>query len=518
VAFENFGQVWQRASLMQRVLLLGVTLGCVGSGVFLVNWARQPNMALLYGGLSPEDAAAMVEKIRDASVAYELKQGGTAVYVPEEKVYSLRLTLASAGLPTGENRGYQILEESRLGESPFAERMKALIAREQEIARSIQTLDAVAAARVHLVRPEAALFRKADESASATVVVKLKGGRTLTPSNVAAISHMVAGAVEGLDAQKVVIVDAQGNLFSGDSDDGVHSRMASVLEQKRQVEEYLARKAERHLEAVLGPNRATVQVAVELNTTTTESEKKTYGPDKGLTSREMIKESRTTEPASTKDGTGGTTTDTTTETEMMVSEVVQRTVEMAGQIRSKTVSVIVDLTAPVKEGETAAATKIMAVTDVEEIVKNALGLRPAAATGGTGGTGAAAGEEGGSDSLTVKEAAFYKPPEVAGLATEPEGMFSKDFLLEVARRSSLGLLVLGALLALRMFRPKHRPLSEAEAAALPGLGGGGGLLTAGAGEGNPEVLKAQITRALQDNPDEVKRLFLSWIESEKGGT
>lgn len=514
MVFENIGQVWRRASLIQRILILGVVLGCVGAGVMLVNWARQPSYALLYGGLTHEEAASMVEKIRDAGIAYELRQGGTAVYVPQGEVYSLRLTLASAGLPTGDGKGYRMVDDMGIGVSPNTERFKHQIARQQEIARTIETLDAVASARVHIVLPNRPLLGGDSKGASATVVVKLKGNCTLTRGNVGAIAHIVSGAVEGLDAQKVVIVDAEGNLFSGETEDEAGARMASVLEQKRSVEEYLARKAQRHLMMVLGPNRATVQVAVTLNTTTIESEKTVYGPDKGLTVREMIQESRSTEPPAETGGEGKITSDTTTETEMKVSEEVKRTIELAGDIQSKTVSVVVDLRATPKEGEDAnSAGKIMELADVEDIVKNALGLTLASSGGGAG---AAAGEAAGTDSLTVKEATFYAPPALAGLAGEDGGLLTPEFLLEVAQRASLGFLVLGALLALRMFRGKKPQAAlTGGAEALPTAAGGAGMLTA-EGEANPEMLKARITRALQDNPEEVKRLFLSWIQSEKG--
>jgi hypothetical protein len=141
---------------------------------------------------------------------------------------------------------------------------------------------------------------------------------------------------------------------------------------------------------------------------------------------------------------------------------------------------------------------------------------PAEGGAGAGAGGAAAG----TDSLTVKEASFYRDPQVAGLAAEDEGLFTQDFLLEVAKRSSLGLLVVGALVALKMFggKKKAAPLEGSAVAALTGQAGqaAGGLLPASAGEGDPQMLKAQITRALQNNPEEVKRLFLNWVESGKG--
>ncbi|MCD6304048.1 MAG: flagellar M-ring protein FliF [Planctomycetes bacterium] len=505
---------------MQRVLLLGVLLGCAGGLFVLVNWARRPNMALLYSGLAPEEAATIVEKIRDQGLAYELKQGGTAIYVPQDKVYSLRLTMASAGLPTGDNRGYQILDQGDIGESPFAERVKYKRAIEGEIARSIQTLDAVTAARVHVVQPESGLFRKDGGNASATVVLKLRGGYRLSSSNVAAIVHLVAGAVAGLSPDKVVVVDAHGRLLSGESKDTATAGLGTVFEQKQQIEQYLADKAEQQLARVLGPNRATVKVAVELDPTSVETETTKYGPDKGVTTREMIKESRTTQAPAQKGAPPQETSDTTTETEYKVSETHERRIQL-GDIKSKHVSVIVDLTPPESAGKSGQAAGIMTVKDVEEVVKAALGLRIGASSGTAGaaaaGTASAAAA---TDQLVVKEAKFYQPPEAADLGSEGSGLLSKDFLLKVAQRMSLAVLVIGALLALRMFRGKKPAGEQAEALqalAAAGTAGGAALLPGAAGgEANTDALKAQITRALQDNPEEVKRLFLSWIESDKG--
>ena len=97
--------------LIQRVLLLGVLLGCIGAVALLAGWARKPDMALLYSGLAPEEAARIVEKINDEDIPYELANGGTTIKVPVEKVYSLRLTMASQGLAAGGEGGYQILDK-----------------------------------------------------------------------------------------------------------------------------------------------------------------------------------------------------------------------------------------------------------------------------------------------------------------------------------------------------------------------------------------------------------------------
>ncbi len=107
--FQNLSATWQRAGLIQRVLLLGVLLGCVGAAALLINWARTPNMALLYSGLGAEEAAKIVEKIRDAEIAYELKDGGTTIYVDD--VRSVVTTVGSNQLDVADASGYSIGDE-----------------------------------------------------------------------------------------------------------------------------------------------------------------------------------------------------------------------------------------------------------------------------------------------------------------------------------------------------------------------------------------------------------------------
>ena len=116
-AIDNFVEIWRRTSLVQRVLLLGILLGFAGAGFVLVSWVRQPDMAVLYASLDPEQASKVADKIRDQGVPFELKNGGTTILVPAEKVYSLRLVMAGQGLPKSDQSGYRILDEEKLAQA-----------------------------------------------------------------------------------------------------------------------------------------------------------------------------------------------------------------------------------------------------------------------------------------------------------------------------------------------------------------------------------------------------------------
>jgi len=499
-------------------MLVGILAGCVGAAVLLVNWARKPNMALLYSGLDCGEAARIVEKVRDAGVDYELKDGGTTVYVDEEELYSLRLTMAAMGLPTGEGMGYSILDDESFGSSPFKQQINYKRAVEGELAKSIQLIDGIVSARVHIVKPEGAMLAKKAKGASATVMVRLKPGKRLAGSNVSAIVHLVAGGVEELLPKNVVVVDSNGTLLTTGEDNGLAKSAGTFLDYKTQVEEYLTRKAETLLAAALGPNRASVRVDATIDTSSVSMTTETYDPEKKVPTREETTSSSST-PVSGKSGesAAGAKKEETTSTDYLVGRTVQTKTDMPGSVKSLSVAVFVDLSAQTGgagESEGGAEGAKVKADDVKNIVKAALGLNLA---GGEGAAGAEAGAETGGgtfDTLEVIEASFPQPapPE----ALEEPGMFSLDNVLKLLRQASLGILVIGALLMLKMFGGKKKIDGEGSL-ALEGVGPGQeNLLPAPATRADQEMLKARITRALQENPEEVKRLFLSWVEGEKG--
>jgi flagellar M-ring protein FliF len=129
---QKMRAVWQKISLVQRALLVAiiVTFGLVSA--LLVHWACRPDMRMLYQELAPEEAAEVVEKIGEQGIVYELRNGGTSIYVPKEKVYQLRLDLAKDGLPAGEQGGYKIFENEKIGVSPFVQSVNLKRALQEE--------------------------------------------------------------------------------------------------------------------------------------------------------------------------------------------------------------------------------------------------------------------------------------------------------------------------------------------------------------------------------------------------
>src|SRR5262249_8678438 len=163
-----------------------------------------------------EDAGAIVEALRAQKVAYQLDDGGRAVLVPAERLYELRLSLASRGLPEGGGVGFEIFDKQALGQTHFLQHLNYHRSLHGGAGRTIAQPRAVRAARVHLAIPERSLFVSQDRRPSASVVVKLVPGRALARAQIDGIVHLVASSVEGLAPDGVTVVDEAGRMLTAD--------------------------------------------------------------------------------------------------------------------------------------------------------------------------------------------------------------------------------------------------------------------------------------------------------------
>ena len=497
--FQKIRAIWQNVSLIQRALLIAVVLTFIIVGALLTRWVRRPDMRMLYQELAPEEAAKVTEKISERGIAYELRSGGTNIYVPKGKVYQLRLDMAREGLPADAQGGYKIFDNEKLGVSPFVQNVNLKRALQEELAKSIQMIDGVIHARVHIVSAKQTLFTSQGQKTSASVVLRLKPGYELTTLNIAAITHLVAGSVDGLQAENVTVIDSQGRLLSRESDKIVDNGAGTVQDYRERVEQNLADKVEDMLTAVLGLGRATVRVSAIIDMTSSNLVTETYDPSKKVTTKEEIKTNSekkgSTAGAEGKPaGPGDTKTDETIVTEYAVGKTVEQKVDLPGDIISLSVAAVVDLSpADANEAAGAETAKIMELAEVEELIKNALGLKE-------------------TDSLKVIEARFHRPLEVP--VEEEPSVWPR--YMAIARQASLGITAICALLVLWVFRGAKKKASVAAAAGqLPSAEQSGGFLPEAASSSERLVMRKQIASALQNNPAQVKQLFSQWV-AEKG--
>lgn len=281
--------------------MAAVTLTLIGFFSFLMVQMTTPQMVPLFTDLSMEDSGAIMKDLDRQAIDYKLKNDGAIIMVPKEQVARLRMKLAEAGLPKGGGVGYEIFDKSdALGATSFIQNINHLRALEGELARTIRGIDRVQAARVHLVLPERPLFSRDKAEATASIVLKVRG--QLEPSQVRAIRHLVATAVNGLKPERVSVIDETGRLLAdGASPDNALGGGGSADERKTAYENRLRDQVESIVSSVVGPGHARVQLTADfdLNRITETSDK--YDPDGRVVRSSQTRE----EQSSSNDGKEG---------------------------------------------------------------------------------------------------------------------------------------------------------------------------------------------------------------------
>jgi flagellar M-ring protein FliF len=201
-----------------RNIVLGVGAAIVVAVMVAVwMWSQQPEYRVLFANFTDRDGGAITASLDQMGVKYKFSEGGSAILVPANQVHDVRLKLAAQGLPKGGNVGFELMENQKLGVSQFLEQVNYQRSLEGELARSIQSLAAVSAARVHLALPKPSVFVREQQKPTASVLLNLQTGRTIDAAQVSAIVHLVASSVPDLPPSNVTVVDQAGNLLSDTS-------------------------------------------------------------------------------------------------------------------------------------------------------------------------------------------------------------------------------------------------------------------------------------------------------------
>jgi flagellar M-ring protein FliF len=275
---KQLGDIWGQLGASQRVSVVAATFVLVAGLVATALWSSHADYALLYGGLSDTESAKVVAALDDAKVPYKVGSGG-AIMVPADKVYSMRMQLASKGIPQGDGVGFEIFDKPNFGISDFVQRANYLRALQGELSRTISQLDEVSAARVMIVLPENRLLLDKDKFPTASVFVRVHGTSGLSSQTINSIRFLVANSVEGLKPNHVAVVDNLGNTAEIADSDSLAGISSSQLAARRSLEQYLAKKAQDMLETVLGPGQAIVRVSAEVNYDTVTTTEEKFDPD-----------------------------------------------------------------------------------------------------------------------------------------------------------------------------------------------------------------------------------------------
>jgi len=434
---------YMKLPLVQKIMFPLLIVGSVMGIIWVSKWANRADYAVLFSDLKPADSAAVISKLKEKKIKYEVRgDGSTIAIAPPELVHETRIELAGEGVPRGGVVGLEIFETANLGSTTFQEKVKWQRAIQGELERTISSLEAVAAARVHIAQPEKSVFAKKGSEPTASVMLLLKAGSQLDKKQIKGIANLVAGSIEGLKPENVSIIDTRGNLLSP-QEEGEESLSveASRLQYQREVEKGYVQRVEQMLAKVLGPNQVIARVTAEMDFSSSEREEESYDPG-----GQVVRSERTVEEgvgASQRGGVPGVVSNLTNDLNLLaapgtsqdksnrkeeiknyeVSRAISKTSNPRGRLVRLSVAVLVDGNYEAQPGAPANAPKVFkplepqVISQIESVVKSAVGFDSVRG-----------------DTLTVENIPFHVSD--LDLTAEMKGKATQDLIFNLLSRGS----------------------------------------------------------------------------------
>jgi flagellar M-ring protein FliF len=264
-----------------RNIALGVGAAIVVAVMVAVwMWSQQPEYRVLFSNYTDRDGGAITASLDQMAIKYKFSEGGTAILVPASQVHDVRLKLAAQGLPKGGNVGFELMENQKLGVSQFLEQVNYQRSLEGELARSIQSLAAVSAARVHLALPKPQVFVRDQQKPTASVLLNLQTGRTIDAAQVSAIVHLVASSVAELPPSNVTVVDQAGNLLSDTSKPaGAKSLDPNQLKYVAQLQQNIVKQVESLIVPLVGQGNVRAEATADVDFAQVDTAAEMYKPN-----------------------------------------------------------------------------------------------------------------------------------------------------------------------------------------------------------------------------------------------
>ncbi|HMO16761.1 MAG TPA: flagellar basal-body MS-ring/collar protein FliF [Oligoflexia bacterium] len=358
--FEQVLGFYLRLPLAQKIALPLLAAGCMALIMFVSNWATRSEYAVLYSNLSDADASGVVERLKDRKIGYRLTNDGKTVEItPPSIVHEVRLELASAGLPKGDQVGFELWNETKLGQSAFGEWVNFGRTVQGELERTILKIEGIGAVRVHVTNPKRSVFASRDVPPTASVLLKLKAGHELTIAQTKGIAHLVAGSIERLTPENVTILDQMGKILNEKVDSSsVNGADLTHLQFQREIENAYSKRIETMLTEILGAGRAVARVTAMVDFSRLEKEEESFDPAGTVTRSEReIQENQgtssdggvpgvlsnlTNQPGVLSQGANGSNLRRESVKNYEVSRAVSKITKNPGKIERLSVAVLVD--------------------------------------------------------------------------------------------------------------------------------------------------------------------------------
>jgi flagellar M-ring protein FliF len=529
-----------------RLAAMGaVAAGLIGFFIFLMLRFSQPQLEVLFTELTFDDSLQVIKKLEGMNIPHEVRHDGSIILAPKDQILRLRMELAESGLPAGGSVGYEIFDKAgTLGATSFVQNINHIRAIEGELVRTIRSLQKVSMARVHLVMPKRKLFARDAREPSASIVIKTRG--KLDTGQIKAIQHLTASAVDGLNPNRVSIVDETGRLLATGRGDGAQAGGGELEERNRSVERRMRNEIEDIVASIVGDGRVRVRVSAEMDYSKITETTDIYDPDgRVVRSTQSREETSTATTPSGNDsvsvgnelpaangeaGGNGSQQENTNKNEEIVNYEISRTtkteVAEGGRIKRLSVAVLVDgIYQKTASGAVNYSPRPKAQIDqITALVRSAIGF-----------------DKDRGDQVQVVNLRFAEIQATALADIGPQGWLDSMMSLSKAEYFTIAELTVIGIMSLLVLMLVVRPLvrrilsPEAPAPTMEALAGNGAnvpRLTGPDGELTPRDLRNQTLEAMdsaravgevqakamedvgetvQNNPEEAVSIVRDWI-------
>ena len=273
-------QAFARLNNQQKILLMVALAALIALAVGASTWLKQPDYRILFSNISERDGGSIIAALEQMNVPYRFNEGGSAILIPARRVHEVRLRLATQGLPKNGGVGFELMENQKFGISQFAEQVNYQRGLEGELSRTIQSIAAVQAARVHLAIPKPTVFMREEMKPSASVMLNLYPGHSLDPMQIVGIQNLVAASVPSLAVANVTLIDQSGALLLKPKSRLQEAGLDPIqLQYVQEIEANTVKRVEDILLPIFGKGNARVQVAADVDFSQSEQTAETHRPN-----------------------------------------------------------------------------------------------------------------------------------------------------------------------------------------------------------------------------------------------
>ena len=374
-----------RLEWWQKTIIVGGAIGVIAGIIMLLSMsASNKEMSVLFSNVDNAEAGKIVAKLKEMKIDYKVTDNGQTILVDKTKVYETRMDLAGQGLPESGTVGFELFDKTNLGMSEFVQKLNYRRALEGELSKTIQSMEQVKKARVHIVIPEKTLFEKDQKVPTASVTLHMKNEKSMQKVDIDGIQNLIASSIEGMSPGDVTIVDNRAKILSVKPNDkkSAAGKTEFQMEQKIKAEEYISQKVQSLLDGVLGQGNSEVRVSAELDFTQIERTTTDFNPERQVVrSEQSIAENSKSVDSLSYPNVSQDRQQQNNISNYEISKTEEKIIQEVGNIKRLTVAALINGTNKILDKNGVKTIQYTPRTEEElqklnDVVKNAVGFNP----------------------------------------------------------------------------------------------------------------------------------------------